>query len=162
MTRPPKRADEAPIVTKRTADPARPAPALLACVYYKVAAADLETAISMVREFQRTLPGLADAAGAQVLLRCALPRDDASSTRSTASEPPTEHASPAATPSGAAVAQDVEHTLMETYTLPLPADPAAAPAAIAAFLAALDRAAAPLAAVVRGERHTELFRPCAS
>jgi hypothetical protein len=149
-------------VTDFTPAPGTPQARLLACVYYKVAAADLERAISTVREFQRTLPALAGAAGAQVLLRCALPRDDASSTRSNASQSPTEHASSAATPSGAAVAQDAEHTLMETYTLPLPADPAAAAAAVAAFLAALDRAAAPLAAVVRGARHTELFRPCAS
>jgi hypothetical protein len=149
-------------VTDLTPAPAVAGATLLACIYYKVPAADLESAISMVREFQRTLPALAGAAGAQVLLRCALPRDDASSTRSNASEPPTEHAPPAAPPSGAAVAQDVEHTLMETYTLPLPANPAAASAATAAFLAALDRAAAPLAAIVRGARHTELFRPCAS
>ena len=149
-------------MTDITTAPAVPGATLLACVYYKVAAADLRSAISTVREFQRTLPGLAGAGGSQVLLRCALPRDDASSTRSNASESPTEHASPAAPPSGAAVAQDVEHTLMETYTLPLPADPAAASAATAAFLAALDQAAAPLAALVRGARHTELFRPCAS
>jgi len=90
-----------------------------------------------------------------VLLRCGLPRDGTSPTRSTAVQSPTADASLSATPSGAAVAPDAEHTLMETYALAPSVD-------AAAFLAALDAAATPLAALLRGARHTELFTPCAS
>jgi len=138
---------------------------LLVCVYYKVAAADLERAIATVREFQRTLAAVAGATDAQVLLRFAPPRDDASSARSNDNEPPTADAAHADPPSDARAEPDREPTLMETYSLPLPAGDAGDPApqaAARAFLAALDAAAAPLAGLLRGARHIELFRPCAS
>jgi len=56
----------------------------------------------------------------------------------------------------------VEATVMETYRLPPPA--ATAPdvdATVRAFLATLESAALPLAGLLRGARHVELFAPCA-
>jgi hypothetical protein len=127
----------------------------LVCVYFRVAAADLDRAIQAVREFQRTLAAVDGAVAAQVLLRCAQPRDGTSPARPAVARQATADASPAASSSGAGVDPDAEHTLMETYTLAPGAD---APA----FLAALEAAAAAIAGLVRGARHVELFSPCAS
>lgn len=134
---------------------------LLVCVWYKVASADAARAIAGVREFQRTLPGGVAATGAQVLLRCALPTAGLPAAGRNAPSPPADHASSDLRPSAP---PDPESTLMETYRLRLPA-PAGSPAAEAAthaFLRALEAAAAPLAPMVRGGRHVELFAPCAS
>jgi hypothetical protein len=118
-------------------DAADPAPALLACVYYRVGADDAARAIAAVREFQRGLPARFGALDAQVLVRSPLP--------------------------DAAPAPATDPTLMETYrlALPGPASSDAAAARVRDFLAALATAAAPLGAWQRGDRHVELFAPCA-
>jgi hypothetical protein len=52
---------------------------------------------------------------------------------------------------------------METYGLDLPALAGPeADAAVRAFLDMLEAASLPLASLVRGARHVELFCPCAS
>jgi hypothetical protein len=134
---------------------AHPPLSTLVCVYYKVAASDRSLAIARVRDFQRTLgerrPGLT----MEVLLRCeACPAAFAA-----AVAPGSEAAS------AAPAAADV--TLMETYRLPSPApsDPRAAATAesstVAQLLADIESAAAPLAPLLRGPRHLEVFTPCA-
>jgi len=137
-------------VTDRTA-------AMLVCVYYRVAACDSQRVISAVREFQRTLHSGADLIDVQVLLRCDLSRQDSLATLPDAR---TFIASPdpaAGSDAGA------ESTVMETYRLRLPAT--ASPDvddAVRAFLAVLETASRPLASLLRGARHVELFVPCAS
>ena len=134
---------------------------MLVCVYYRVAAGDSQRVIAAVREFQRTLGPAGAVSEAQVLLRCDLPSripsaplpDDRTASR---------HEQP--TPAGVDPPVDAaaEATVMETYSLPPPA--ATAPdvdATVRAFLATLESAALPLAGLLRGARHVELFAPCA-
>ena len=125
-------------------------PAMLVCVYYRVAACDSQRVISGVREFQRTLRPGSGAIEAEVLLRCDLPPHP------TPAAPP--DARPDSVPSHApADDAGADATVMETYRLSLPDD-----AALRDFLATLDTAASPLAGLLRGARHVELFVPCAS
>jgi len=116
---------------------------VLVCVYYRVAAADAARANTGVREFQRGLAARIPAMVAESLLRFDL----------TAPPRPADDASPSH-----------DATLMETYRLPVPGAPGspAADAALARFLSMLDAAAAPLAGLLRGTRHVELFAPCVS
>jgi len=122
--------------------------AVLVCVYYRVAHGDSPRVISAVREFQRTLRQSARADEVQVLLRCDLPPP----------EPPAAppDARPDSVPPPPAWA---DATVMETYRLVLP--DAGADAALRDFLAILESAFAPLAGLLRGTRHVELFSPCA-
>ena len=87
----------------------------------------------------------------EVLLRCDLPTADPAPD----DRPPlvSTHAPP---PSGA------DATVMETYRFPLPAraGDATAAAMVRAFLDELEAAATPLAGLLRGARHVELFCPC--
>ena len=127
-------------------------PDLLVCVYYRVAAADAGRAISMVREFQRTLRAQPGPVEAEVLLRCDVP--SAANASNDAVPPAPTDAPP---PPGA------DATVMETYRFALPAragEPASA-AAVTTFLDALETAARPLSGLLRGNRHVELFSPCA-
>ena len=126
---------------------------MLVCVYYRVGADDAQRVISTVREFQRTLRPGRGACEAEVLLRCdlLLPAAAAPDDR------PPVVSTPAPPPPGA------DATVMETYrfALPAPADRPAAAAVVREFLDALDSAASPLAGLMRGTRHVELFCPCA-
>jgi hypothetical protein len=61
-----------------------------------------------------------------------------------------------------AVDPGAEATVMETYRLSLPAAGAAADAALREFLATLETASKHHAGLLRGDRHVELFAPCAS
>jgi len=132
---------------------------VLVCIYYRVAACDVQRVISGVREFQRTLRSGRGVAEAEVLLRCDLP------TASTALPP---HARTAPVPfpdtpadADARVEPGADATVMETYRLPMPA--AAGPdadAVLHSFLATLERASSPHASLLRGARHVELFAPC--
>jgi hypothetical protein len=124
---------------------------MLVCVYFRVAAGDSERVISTVREFQRTLRPDSGAWEAEVLLRCVLPT--AAAAPDDRSPPASTHAPP---PPGA------DATVMETYRFPLPApaDGALAAAVVREFLDALEAAATPLAGLLRGTRHVELFSPC--
>ncbi len=135
-------------------------PEMLVCVYYRVAAGDSQRVIAGVREFQRTLPESGGAQGAQVLLRCDLP-----SASSPVSLPDARTSSVPShdPPSGADARVDpgADATVMETYRLPLPA--AAGPSAdavVRSFLATLETASRPIASLLRGARHVELFAPC--
>jgi hypothetical protein len=129
----------------------------LVCVYYRVAADDSQRVISAVREFQRTLRPGGGASDAQVLLRCDLP-----SPLPSAPPPDDRPASrPTPPPPSGAVDPVAEATVMETYRLaPAAADGPDADALLPAFLAALESAALPLAGLLRGARHVELFAPC--
>lgn len=129
---------------------------ILVCVYYKVAVPDLRLAIARVRDFQRTLgerrPGLA----MEVLVRSeACP---AASTAAVAAGSEAAVTAPAV----------ADVTLMETYRLisPAPTDPLAlacvAAPGVAELLSDIDAAATPLAPLLRGPRHLEVFAPCAS
>jgi hypothetical protein len=141
--------------------PSSPTPGrgeLLVCVYYRVGTADAPLAIARVRDIQRTLRGRLAELEAEVLVRCAV----------SGGEPqvaaPTDTAAASNAPEALAAA---DATLMETYRLPLPApaDPLVGPLAdpgAARFLRALETAAAPLAPLLRGARHVEVFTPCAS
>ena len=135
-------------------------PILLACVYYRVGAGDVQRVISEVREFQRTLRDSGGVAEAEVLLRCDLP-----SVASPASLPDARTAppNPDCPPSGAdlRVEPAVEPTVMETYRLSLPAVAGPdADAVVRAFLDMLASASRPHARLLRGTRHVELFAPC--
>jgi hypothetical protein len=127
---------------------------LLVCVYYRVARRDSGRVISAVREFQRTLPPGVGTTRAQVLLRCDLPF---AQTTSDAASAPSSPADPQR-------ADEADATVMETYTLalPAPAASAAAQAVVHGFLRALDVEALALTGLLRGARHVELFAPCAS
>jgi hypothetical protein len=135
---------------------------LLVCVYYRVAAGDSRRVIAAVREFQRTLRQSGGVNEAEVLLRCALPPDDPSAPPPddrTASLPMPEP------PAGVDIPVDpaADATVMETYRLRLPTAAGPGPdAALRAFLATLGAASAPLAGLLRGTRHVELFAPCVS
>ena len=136
-------------------------PEMLVCVYYRVAACDSQRVISDVREFQRTLRQGRGAMEAQVLLRCGLP-----SPLSPASPPDDRTASLHATEPPAGLDDPVDPaadaTVMETYRLPLPAARGPeADTAVRAFLDTLETAFLPLASLLRGARHVELFSPCA-
>lgn len=137
---------------------------LLVCVYYRVPSADSGHAISLVREFQRTLrvgPGLISA---EVLLRFGLP-NSAESTAPVPARSPSipDDALPAASPSSTPAAEP-QATLMETYRIALPAPAGSAPAdhAARAFLDVLEAASTTLARLLRGTRHVELFASCVS
>jgi len=142
-------------------------PAILVCVYYRVAASDSRRVISSVREFQRTLRQRSGVNEVEVLLRCDLLLPDSQSSLASSSvalpDAPTAFVPSLDPPTGrdARVAPGVDATVMETYRLLLPA--AAGPDADAvfrAFLATLEAAATPLASLLRGARHVELFAPC--
>lgn len=131
------------------------APGMLVCVYYRVAGGDSQRVISAVREFQRTLRESARADAVEVLLRCDLPphrppasppdaRPDSATLHAPADDPAVDAAGDA--------------TVMETYRLRLP--DAGADLALRDFLAALEAASSPLAGLLRGTRHVELFAPC--
>ena len=138
-----------PTVTDRT-------PGMLVCVYYRVASGDSQRVISAVREFQRTLRESARVDEVEVLLRCDLPPRQSSATPPDArpdSVPPHAPADDAVADSGA------DATVMETYRLSLPAGTQADPA-VRDFLATLETASSPLAGLLRGTRHVELFAPC--
>jgi hypothetical protein len=130
---------------------------LVVCVYYRVDRGDVERAIARVRDIQRTLAGRFEGLQAQVLVRCEV----------RAGPVPEALRDAGAAPMAPAAAAD--DTLMETYHLPLPADRAPrasaavidAPAA-ALLLQALEDATRPLAPLLRGARHVEVFMPCAS
>ena len=126
---------------------------MLVCVYYRVASDHSARVISTVREFQRTLHAGSGVREAEVLLRCDLPSAEP------APDDHAPHVSPLAPPPSGADA-----TVMETYRLALPARPAtaAATAVVRDFLDALETAASPLAGLLRGPRHVELFTSCAS
>jgi hypothetical protein len=117
---------------------------VMVCVYYRVAAPELAAVIATVRDIQRGItrddPGVA----AELLLRSDhfLPGDPA---------PPT---APAAAPPN----KTADPTLMETYRL----DARTTEPRLDAFLARLAALAQPLAPRLRGDRHVEVFRPCAS
>ena len=133
-------------------------PQMLVCVYYRIAAGDSPRVIPAVREFQRTLHDGGHADEAQVLLRCDLPPPAAPATPPDArSAPPPSHA-----PSVDLVDAGADATVMETYRLRLPPAGADADAAVRHFLELLQTASSPLAGLLRGARHVELFRPCAS
>jgi hypothetical protein len=136
---------------------------MLVCVYYRVAIGDSQRVISDVREFQRTLQQLGGVAEVEVLLRCNLPLPDSSASSASLPDARTASVQPLEPPRGSdtRVVPGADATVMETYRLPLPA--AAGPdadAVVRAFLATLDAAAAPLAGLLRGARHVELFAPC--
>jgi hypothetical protein len=144
-------------VTESTlSTPAPQAAELLVCVYYRVAGGDTASAIARVRDIQRTLADRFDGLKAEVLVRC--------EARAGLSPPAQRDSGASSAPAPAA-----DDTLMETYRLPLPADPARpspgtaidAPEA-ARLLGALESACAPLAPLLRGARHVEVFMPCAS
>ena len=134
---------------------------MLVCVYYRVAAGDSARVISVVREFQRTLQESSGVKEAEVLLRCDLPSQESLATL--------PDARPASVPSldpptglDARVDPGADATVMETYRLPLPAAAGAeADAVVRAFLDTLEAASVPLASLLRGARHVELFAPCA-
>ena len=134
-------------------------PGMLVCVYYRVAAGDSQRVISAVREFQRTLQRRDGVGEAEVLLRCDLPSPEPSASlpdARTASVPsPVQLADP-----DAPVDAGADATVMETYRLALPAAGADADAVVRAFLGALQAASLPLASLMRGARHVELFAPC--
>lgn len=135
-------------MTERTSD-------RLLCVYYRVANADAPRVISDVREFQRTLRAAVGVNSTQVLLRCDLPSPASNASLPDARAPSLPPANAAAVDPGA------DATVMETYRLSLPAA-ADADAALREFLATLEAASRPLASLLRGARHVELFAPCAS
>jgi hypothetical protein len=128
-------------------------PQMLICIYYRVAPAHSQQVISAVREFQRTLRESGRADAVEVLLRFepSLPESPAT--------PP--DARPDSVPTPAPADAGADATVMETYRLALPPG-ALADDALRGFLAALETASAPLAGLLRGARHVELFVPCAS
>jgi hypothetical protein len=134
---------------------------LLICIYYRVAAHDSSRVISAVREFQRTLLQSSGATEAQVLLRCDLP-SPLSPAAPPDDRPASLHSHEPPAGRDARVDPGADATVMETYRLSLP--PAGSPEADAAvrdFLSSLESASAPLAGLLRGARHVELFAPCA-
>ena len=133
---------------------------LLVCVYYRVAAGDSQRVISGVREFQRTLRQRVGVNEGEVLLRCDLPPEASSASLPDARTPSVRPLDPPPGPD-ARVDPGADATVMETYRLDLPAAAGAdADAVVRAFLGALETAALPLASLLRGARHVELFAPC--
>ena len=133
---------------------------LLVCVYYRVAAGDSQRVISGVREFQRTLRQRVGVNEGEVLLRCDLPPEASSASLPDAR---TLSVRPLDPPPGfdARVDPGTDATVMETYRLDLPASAGAdADAVVRAFLDTLETAFLPLASLLRGARHVELFAPC--
>jgi hypothetical protein len=136
-------------------------PRLLVCVYYRVAAGDSPRVISTVREFQRTLQDSDGVEGVEVLLRCGLTPEASSAAPPDARTPSVRSLDPPPGPD-ARVDRGADATVMETYRLALPAAAGSqADAVVRAFLDMLEAAALPLAGLVRGARHVELFSPCA-
>jgi hypothetical protein len=133
---------------------------LLVCVYYRVAACDSQRVISGVREFQRTLRQSVGANEGEVLLRCDLPPEASLASLPHARTPSVRPLDPP--PGlGARVDPGADATVMETYRLDLPATAGAdADAVVRAFLDTLEAASLPLASLLRGARHVELFAPC--
>ena len=133
---------------------------MLVCVYYRVAAGDCAHVISAVREFQRTLALRDGVKEAEVLLRCDLPSHESAATSHDARTASVPTPDP---PGGldARVDAGADATVMETYRLALPAPSGSqADATVRAFLGALEAASVPLASLLRGPRHVELFAPC--
>ena len=130
----------------------------LVCVYYRVDVADLPIAIALVRDFQRILRERFAGLVTEVLVRC-----EARPAAEIAAVTPGSEATSRAT------TQAADATLMETYRLPPPAASAArpvrvppAPPVASGLLLALGTEAAPLAPLLHGPRHVEVFTPCAS
>ena len=97
----------------------------------------------------------------EVLLRCDLTPEAFSAAPPDARTPPIRSLDPPPGPD-ARVDPGADATVMETYRLDLPATAGAeADAAVRAFLDMLEVASLPLASLVRGARHVELFCPCA-
>ena len=130
-------------------------PGVLVCVYYRVAGADSQRVISAVREFQRTLRQSARVDAVEVLLRCHLPPHRSPASPPDARPDPVTLHAPADEP---VVDAADDATVMETYRLRLP--DAGADLALRDFLATLEAASSPLAGLLRGTRHVELFAPC--
>ena len=126
------------------ASPAGPAVTdCLVCVYYKVGAADLDAVIATVRDIQRGITARDPGVTAELLLRSAHPSTgDGAPAASTGHPPPTT----------------ADPTLMETYRL----DARTAGLRPDAFLATLAGHMQVLGPRLRGERHVEVFLPCAS
>ena len=133
-------------------------PGMLVCVYYRVAAGDSQRVISGVREFQRTLRQRVGVNEGEVLLRCDLPPEASSASLPDARTPSVRPLDPPPGPD-ARVDPGADATVMETYRLDLPAS-ADADAAVRVFLDTLEAASLPLASLLRGARHVELFAPC--
>lgn len=116
----------------------------LVCVYYRVDASQRDAAIATVRDIQRGVATAGTVVRTELLLRSAhLPAGgDASD----------------ATSSGASSPKTADPTLMETYRL----DARTTEPELEAFLARLAGLAMSLAPCLRGDRHVEVFRPCAS
>ena len=131
---------------------------LLVCVYYRVAACDSPRVISGVREFQRTLRQRVGVNEGEVLLRCDLPPEASFASLPDARTPSVRPLDPPPGPD-ARVDPGADATVMETYRLDLPAS-ADADAAVRVFLDTLEAASLPLASLLRGARHVELFAPC--
>ena len=75
--------------------------------------------------------------------------------------PPSVHVPRSALRPDARVDPGADATVMETYRLALPAAAGAeADAVVRAFLDTLESASSPLASLLRGARHVELFAPC--
>ena len=115
---------------------------VLVCVYYKVAAPGLGPAIAAVRELQRGMAAGTPGLVAELLLRSDHPGGLA----------------PAAAPVPATPSPPADPTLMETYRL----DARTTGASLDAIVASLARPAPSLQPWLRGDRHVEVFRPCAS
>ena len=131
-------------------------PGLLVCVYYRVARADAPRVISEVREFQRTLGPAGGVNSTEVLLRFDLPSPASIASLPDARAPSLHPAEPPVADPGA------DATVMETYRLSPPLPGADADAALRGFLVWLETASLPLASLLRGVRHVELFALCAS
>jgi hypothetical protein len=116
----------------------------MVCVYYRVEASELEAVIAMVRDIQRGITRDDPQVGAELLLRSDhfSPGDPA---------PPTASAADSSN-------KTADPTLMETYRLDAPTTEPR----LDAFLARLADRTLPLASRLRGHRHVEVFRPCAS
>lgn len=115
----------------------------LVCVYYRVAAADLDAVIAAVRDIQRGITAREPGAAAELLVRSAHPSTGDADRGAPAGRTPSTTADP---------------TLMETYRL----DARTAGPRLEAFLAMLAGRMQVLAPRLRGERHVEVFLPCAS
>lgn len=114
-----------------------------------------------MREFQRTLQDSERVNEAEVLLRCDLPPDVSSASPPDARTPSARPLDPPAS-LDAHVDPGADATVMETYRLELPAPVGTeADGVVRAFLDTLEAASLPLASLLRGARHVELFSLCA-
>ncbi len=136
-------------------------PQMLVCVYYRVSAGDSRRVISGVREFQRTLRQSSGVNEAEVLLRCDLPSSESSPAPLHDARTPSVRSHDPPPGRDARVDAGADATVMETYRLDLPAAAGAdVDAVVRAFLDNLHAASLPLAGLLRGARHVELFAPC--